>query len=125
MNAILMPRPKERTVPFYISDDFWSSSTLKCASIDAFPVEVRTADFQFVIDKVRPTLIIVDIEGGEYGLFDGIDLTPVERILIEFHSKIIGRRKVRRTIDILQSSGFTVDLAGMGSSSVLAFYRRG
>ena len=40
-----------------------------------------------LVEKQRPTVIICDIDGGELGLFDGIDLSSVRAPVIELHPR--------------------------------------
>lgn len=50
------------------------------------PKKVKTLDLQKLIDKYKPTILKIDIEGGEY-LFQDIDFKTVNKIYIEFHLK--------------------------------------
>jgi hypothetical protein len=45
-------------------------------------------------------------KGGEDGLFEGIDLTGVRKIMLEVHQPTIGRRGVKRLFDQLSAQNF-------------------
>lgn len=105
VNGILGAR--ETTVEFGVHTDFWASSTLLARDADI--IEVRQLRFQDVLDRLRPTLIICDVEGGELQLFENVELTGVQRILIEIHQGKIGRRGVQRVFDTLSFKGFVYD----------------
>ncbi len=92
---------------FYVHEDFWASGT---HSFLGKPIKVKTTPFQQRLNEIRPTLLIVDIEGGEETLFEGVDLTGVQKILLEVHQPTIGRRGVQRLFDCLSAQGFHYDM---------------
>lgn len=98
----------EKPLNFYIDEDFWSSSTIlhDCKEV----VTVTQSSFQARINEIKPTLLIVDIEGGEVELFDHIELHGVKKILIEIHQNVIGRHGVKHLFDTLGSEGFHYDV---------------
>lgn len=55
-------------------------------------------------------MLIIDIEGGEDGLFDDVDLTGVRKIMLEIHQPTIGRRGVKRLFDQLSAQNFHYDM---------------
>lgn len=70
---------------FNISEDFWSSSVLAVNdSVASLPVQ--TCKINDLLTKVKPQLLIVDIEGSEYDVLDDtVNLDDVETIVIEVH----------------------------------------
>ncbi|VVB82223.1 Methyltransferase FkbM domain protein [uncultured archaeon] len=48
------------------------------------PEKVQTLNLQKLIDKYKPTILKIDIEGSEY-LFQNINFKTVKKIYIEFH----------------------------------------
>ena len=98
-NCVLGSGPGTRT--FFVMKDFWSSSTVRRRA-DARQIEVPVRDLRVTMNEIRPTFLIVDIEGGEWDLFQDIDLSGVEKLSIELHSRVIGAEKtgfVRSTIE--------------------------
>ena len=96
----------EGEMTFYVERDFWSSSTIK-RSANARAVEVPVRSFSEMIEKVRPTVLIVDIEGGEATVFDGVKLDGVNKVMIELHPHVIGSVKTQGVRDILRDAGFS------------------
>jgi FkbM family methyltransferase len=91
----------------HVHPDFWASSLTDWEG--ARRVEVRKTSLQRRLEEWRPTLIIVDIEGGEATLFDGVDLKGVSRIMLELHQEGIGRRGMKHVFDVLSAQGFHYD----------------
>ncbi|NTU63931.1 MAG: FkbM family methyltransferase, partial [Chloroflexi bacterium] len=93
-------------IDFYVHEDFWASGI---HSSLGKPVKVKTTSFQQRLSEIKPTMLIIDIEGGEDRLFDGIDLTGVKKIMLEIHQPTIGRRGVKRLFDQLSEQQFHYD----------------
>lgn len=104
LNGVVVASKQKRS-PFYLRADFWASSMepesrpfkkkkhLNCHNID-----------DLVADK-KPTVIICDIEGGELGLFDNVDLSGVRAMVLEFHPKVYGESNVTAITESLQAKG--------------------
>ena len=92
---------------FFVNEDFWASGT---HSFLGKPVRVPVTSFQKRLDETRPTMLIVDIEGGEETLFEDVDLTGVKKIMVEMHQPTIGRRGVKRVFDLLSARDFCYDM---------------
>lgn len=58
--------------------------------------------------KIAPNVLIMDIEGGEYGfLLENLpDLPQLSAIICEFHPSIIGDSKIEEAYEVLRSHGF-------------------
>lgn len=96
------------TVAFFQRKNFWGSSLLSTpgyASIARIPV----VDFDAMLGRVRPSIIIADIEGGEANLFDGTQLHGVRHILIELHKNVIGLRGITHIGATLAAQGLHYD----------------
>lgn len=93
---------------FFLRENFWGSSLDdKQAYKEAVKVPVR--DFQEVVDEAKPTIIVSDIEGGEYDLFERVDLTGVRGILMEVHKGVIGLSGIDRVANTLRQEGLFYD----------------
>lgn len=88
---------------FYLHADFWASGT---HSFLGKPVKVRTTPFQRRLAAVRPTMLIIDIEGGEESLFEDVDLNGVKKIMVELHQPTIGRHGMKKVFDLLSAQNF-------------------
>lgn len=107
--GVLMHGSPTNTVPFYIRPDFWASSLAPGGGDPPRHVDVPVFDLNATLRRIRPTMIICDIEGGELDLFEHADLTGVTRVMVEIHQNVLGRQKVRRLFDIFSDKGFAYD----------------
>lgn len=120
VNAVVDPKEDGGTVPFYLRRDFWASS-LKPNQWGGFVEEVAVprVSFASVLDRYRPTMLIVDIEGAEEHLFRDIPLTGVKKIYMELHQKVIGRVGMKNVFDFMSSKDFHYDQHHSRGSVVL------
>jgi FkbM family methyltransferase len=99
--------PRAGTVTFHVPPDFWGASTVKYRH--ARTISVPMTPFNEHTARIRPTFLIIDIEGGEYELVSGMDLSGVRMIAIELHPTIIGREKTQAVLGAFESQGFSQD----------------
>lgn len=74
-----------KTTNFYISANIWASSLgyLKNATEVA---KIDLVAFNDLVDGIKPSFLICDIEGGEYQIFDdSLNLSSINKICIEIH----------------------------------------
>jgi FkbM family methyltransferase len=72
-------------------------------------VEVPGKALNYVVERVHPTLLIVDAEGAERGLFDGANLASVTRIVLELHDRMLGPAATDHVRARLTELGFNED----------------
>lgn len=113
LNEILAEHDGE--TDFYLHRDFWASGT---RSFLGTPIRVKTTSFQSRLDQIRPSMLIVDIEGGEETLFEHVNLTGVKKIMLELHQPTIGRRGIKKVFDLLSAQQFHYDVWHSHSSVV-------
>ena len=105
-NEVLGPIDGE--TDFYLHEDFWESA--RTPDDRAQKIRVKMTSFQSRLDEIKPTLVIVDVEGGELDLFDAVNLPlSVKRIFIEIHQNLIGRAGVKKVFDLLSAKNFHYD----------------
>lgn len=109
---------KEGKATFFVHDDFWSSSTVGRRG-GGRQVTVSRLNLNAVLASIRPTFLIVDIEGGESELFEFICLDGIRKISIELHDSVIGTPRVHEICKQLEYEGFEIDWAH--SSSIDGF----
>jgi FkbM family methyltransferase len=114
-HAVVLPNPLTQTVPFYLCDEFWSSSL--CPSSNAHEVSVRTERLSDVIAEIKPDVLLMDIEGGEADVLETDDLGAIREIAIELH----GGATEERALASLKRHGFIPRCEPMGT--VHAFTR--
>lgn len=114
------------TVPFYVNEQFWSSSLsadrhggegLKAV------VDVPLVDLNALLAEHRPTVLSVDIEGGEIDLFDTLDLTGVRAIIMELHPRAYGNGGTARIMGALMRAGFVYDAKASRGGTVVVLTR--
>ncbi|MCI1191333.1 FkbM family methyltransferase [Calidifontimicrobium sp. SYSU G02091] len=98
---------REGVRPFYLHDAFWASSAEPGAGATRV-VEVPVRPLNAVIERLRPTLLVMDIEGGEHALLPIMDLRPFTRIVTELHERQLGRERTRAMIERLYAAGFRI-----------------
>ncbi|MFN3459445.1 MAG: FkbM family methyltransferase [Oceanibaculum sp.] len=69
-------------------------------------VRLPAAGFQELLDRYRPSYLIMDIEGGEIDLLPGADLASVRKICLEVHPEIVGDAAISDVVAGLMASGF-------------------
>lgn len=68
--------------------------------------EVVSVSIHNVISQCSPTCLIVDVEGAEATLFEGVDLSGVRTIILELHERILGPEVCRKVVGNITESGF-------------------
>ena len=70
-------------VDFYVTPAFWASSLIKPEEGEFECVKVQGVNKHDVLREIKPTALVVDIEGGEASFFEGLDLGSVNKIIME------------------------------------------
>lgn len=95
-------------VTFYTEpNDIWSSSLLP-VSPRGLLLQVNKINCNELLSSLRPSYLIMDIEGGEFDLIPSLDMTHISKIQIEIHAKLLGAEKAEILIDLLRDRGFTL-----------------
>lgn len=90
---------------FYLRSHFWASSTNPDSRPFQRAVTVPALNIGALIAELDPTVLIIDIEGGELGLLDAVDLSGVRAVVIEMHPKLYGEPGVQAITDVLVTKG--------------------
>jgi FkbM family methyltransferase len=122
-NAVVAPVKLTETTPFYLHRNFWASSLtpVKPKHLRGV-VEVPIVTVEAMLREHAPTLLVMDIEGGEADLLDGAELHGVRKVYMELHPKVMGQAGVKRVFDRLSAQGFVYDI-GHSSGGVVLFRR--
>ena len=119
--CVLAHEGGERT--FYLEESFLVSSlTSRGQRTRAVKVPAKLLNAEIV--RIQPTMLIIDIEGGEFELFPEIDLRTVLKIVMELHPRNAERNKTRSLISDLYARGF-VAYKEASHGDVLCMERRG
>ncbi len=119
-NAVLLE--KESTQPFYVTPAFWGSSLLQPKEEEYQQVEVPVLNKHLVIADLLPTVLIIDIEGGESAFFEGLNLNSVMKIIVEIHPQILTDSELTAIYKTLIDAGFLLDFKVSGRQE-LFWYR--
>jgi FkbM family methyltransferase len=105
--SICMGGKQKGTIPFFLARDFWVSSTVR-APIHIEEVTVGVVPLQEEIDRIKPTVFIADIEGGEYELFRDFSFPTCRLIMIELHPHVLGEARAREVVERIEAMGLRV-----------------
>ena len=92
---------------FYVDQNNLLASSLKGnAGNNIVRTIIRQKDINEVIKEIGPTYLIMDIEGGEYDLFMGIEFDTVKKIQFELHPLLLIETQVEEIFEVLKKNGF-------------------
>ncbi len=97
---------------FHVEPEFWASSAVQ-GSGKANTISVPQADLNTELRRVRPSFLIVDIEGGEIEFFETADLATVRKICVETHPGIHSSAALSQMLGRLIAQGFALDFTLM------------
>lgn len=123
LNAVLTNAP-HATATFYLRRDFWMGSLSAEPNAWVSTVEVPTRNLDRLLREEAIDLIVCDVEGAETRLFDGADLSGVDRIFLETHDHVTGLSGIRRLFATMHGHGFVYD-PRHSVGSVVLFQRLG
>ena len=105
-------------------NDFWGSSLSRIKPHNLKGVaDVEVVGLDDLLRTSAPTMLIMDVEGGEADLLDDdLELTGVTKLLMEIHPKVIGLAGVKKIFDVLSRQGLVYD-ASTSSGRVILFRR--
>jgi FkbM family methyltransferase len=109
----------EPSAKFYLRQDFWMGSLASEPNSYLDTVEVPASNFNQLLRDERVNLIICDVEGAEADLFEGADLSDVDRIFVELHDHITGMLGIGNLFGTLARHGFVYDPRHSAGSVVL------
>ena len=117
INALLARGDGERE--FHLEDEFWASSAHRTGGRS---ITVRQLDLNNELARVRPTFLIVDIEGGEAEFFAGAEMSTVRKICVETHPDVLGDHVLSEMFAKLVAMGFALDFS-LIRKNVFFFHR--
>ena len=108
VNALLAPQPGD-PVPFYVRSNFLASSldpTVRPDGIVARP-QIAVHGIRQVIGRLKPDVLVCDIEGAEATLLPAADLSGLRAAVVELHPQWIGDTGVRAVFEAFHRAGLT------------------
>jgi hypothetical protein len=82
-------------------------------------VVVPALRFGAVLAQADPTVLSIDIEGGEQDLFDTILPADLRLIIMELHPAVYGKQGTKRIFDALSVQGFAYCPQGSKAGTVV------
>ncbi len=106
-NEVLMSDPNApETVAFHIRNSYLGSSLIDTDTRQTTRVEVPTTSYAALHASYKPTVLLMDIEGGELDFLRHASLKGIRAIVIEFHPGAYGKDGMRECKTILEQAGF-------------------
>jgi FkbM family methyltransferase len=122
-NQLVLSGPDQpASLPFHIHGSYLGSSLLLGADRAKRTVEIPTADWAGIVADLRPTVLVMDIEGGELALLEHADLSGLRAVILELHPKAYGEDGTAACRKRLRQSGL-VRVPSLCRRDVFAFAR--
>lgn len=112
INAVVSKPNSAQQLPFYLRENFWASSLSPVPDDYIERVNVPAMSIDQLVQQYRPTVIIIDIEGGEINLIQGNWHEHVRVIIMEVHPEVLGEKSVDEIVDFFVKAGFATSLDG-------------
>lgn len=107
INEVLLSAPdRPKEISFHVQNSYLGSSLVAKSGRVTREVKVKTRDFEEVRQRFSPTILVMDIEGGELELLRHANLDGIRAIVIEFHPDAYGVGGMRECKNILRDQGF-------------------
>lgn len=109
LNFAILGKENGKTTFYRDTQSLLASSLKSNPGADLQPVEVAVKKLNEVIAEIRPTYLIMDIEGGEQGIFEEIDFQTIRKIQFELHPGVLGPGNVAAIFRKLEANHFRQD----------------
>jgi FkbM family methyltransferase len=76
---------------------------------EARAIEVPGKALSYVVEKIRPTVLIIEVEAADGELFDRAQLPGVTKVVLELHEHVVGQAQTSRVRAALSALGFKED----------------
>lgn len=107
--VVISDPERPESIDFHLRNSYLGSSLIDHPNRETRKVSVPTIGFAEVCAQFKPTVLVMDIEGGELDFLRYADLSGIRAVVIEFHPKIYGRRGTQTCKDALRGAGFVKD----------------
>lgn len=126
MNAAVVPDNfTEEHVSFHMTAAFWASSlngTMAKNWKSTETIDVPAVKFSALMQAHKPSVVIMDIEGGEQGLFDAPWPDHVRLLIVELHPKLYPDQGIQQIFDQMSASNLTY--CSIGSRGAVVVFKR-
>ncbi len=117
VNKILSHDKTKKMVNFNRTKIFWTSSVEININHNIInSISVETENINDVITANNINYLLVDIEGGEYDIFnEELDFEKLDKICLELHPSNIGAKKCSDIVKLILNKGFIYNMAISGN----------
>jgi len=119
-NVLLLDHEENKN--FYVTPEFWASSLIQPKSGIYDTVTIPAQNKNVVMEELKPTALVVDIEGGEAEFFNELNLSSVNKIIMEIHPAVLDDVALTKLYAQLMGAGFLLHFYA-SSKVVLYWYR--
>ena len=96
-----------RDLPLFRDPGILSSSTMD-RGLTNDKILVESHAINDLIDRHRPTVLVMDVEGSEVELLAAADLSDVRAVVAEMHPHIVGQERIETLVGDVEAKGFRV-----------------
>lgn len=97
--------PTDGEIEFTVNKEFVSSSVIQ-RDQNSLTEKVQSFSIIRLVQELKPSFLIVDVEGFETDIIVGEALTGVKKLCLEIHPHIIGNEKSTEVISSILKAGF-------------------
>lgn len=98
---------------YYVAEDLWCSSVYLEKGEGYQHIQVPVLNLDQLIKTNCVNTLVIDIQGAELGLFEGVDLSAIETLILTVHTELIGETATAKLVAYLGEKGFKLqDLKG-------------
>jgi FkbM family methyltransferase len=110
INAVAVGSARHEFASFYLRKNFWVSSFSPEPQDYVEKIEVEAVSIDQLVVDHKPTVLVVDIEGGEIELMESDWTNGVRLVIMEVHPKVIGQIATEKLSKYFKDKGFAVKL---------------
>jgi len=99
---------------FHMVEEAWASNIFEHLQEERTDsVSVPVVSVEKLLKQYRPTILAIDIQGAELGLFNQLPLDSVRELVVAIHTPLIGEKATAETTAAILRQGFELrDIAG-------------
>ncbi|MEM9012143.1 MAG: FkbM family methyltransferase [Pseudomonadota bacterium] len=104
--VVLAGEERPETIEFFFGKSFLGSGIDKPKRGSGASVDVPTVAYADIVAELKPTVLVIDIEGAEHDLLRHADLSGVRGIVVELHPAVYGVEGMRACKRTMRKAGF-------------------
>jgi FkbM family methyltransferase len=96
-------------VVIHVADNQISTSAISRNNVNTSPLTVKSTSLSEILVEIKPTIVVMDVEGLEVDLLASpLELDDVRLIIAETHPHIVGTAKIDAMNNYLEEAGFRI-----------------